>query len=62
MVSLTMSARGPSAFGLGDDRAPPANPQTAPGKPPSPLIGAGYVLAMQWIAFASAVLQQWACG
>lgn len=62
MVSLTMSVRGPAAYGLNEGRWTPPSPQTARGKPPSPLIGAGYVLAMQWIAFASAVLQQWACG
>ena len=36
--------------------------RTAKGRPPSPLIGAGYVLAVQWVAFVSTLLQQWACG
>jgi len=36
--------------------------RTARGRPPSPLIGAGYVWAVQWIALGSALLQQWACG
>lgn len=62
MVSLTMSVRGTGVYGLGDERWSPPSPQTARGKPPSPYVGAGYVLAVQWIAFASAVLQQWACG
>ena len=63
MVSLTMSTRGipdvtraTSAWGLA------LVGRTARGRPPSPLIGAWYVWAVQWIALVSGLLQQWACG
>lgn len=63
-MSLTMSARGVSAPHADDGRPWRWRPlgRTARGRPPSPLIGAGCVLAVQWIAFVSALLQQWACG
>jgi hypothetical protein len=58
MVSLTMSARGVADAGPGD-RAPwRARQETARGRPPSPLIGVGYVMAVWWIAFGSGVLQR----
>lgn len=63
MVSLTMSVRGVGELPP-DDRPWRWRPwsRTARGRPPSPVTGAGYVVAMWWVAFVSAVLQQWACG
>ncbi len=58
MVSLTMSARG-VAMGRDEDDGPRRAPaETARGRPPSPLIGVGYVVAVWWVAFGAAVLQR----
>jgi hypothetical protein len=64
MVSLTMSARGVTAGHEAVGGRPwwRGRGETARGRPPSPLLGAGYVMAAWWIAFGSALLQQWACG
>lgn len=65
MVSMTMSARGVPDVMAHDHRPrreDPALGRTARGRPPSPLFGASTVMAVWWIAFGSALLQQWACG
>lgn len=65
MVSLTMTARGYRIDGerAGEFGAQSAGPrvETARGRPPSPVIGAGYIWAMQLISFGSLLMQQWAC-
>lgn len=62
MVSVTMIARPTGAADAAARWSPGPSSETARGRPPSPLIGAGYVWAMQLVAFGSALLQQWACG
>ncbi len=65
MVSLTMSARGVAGAEVDDRRGLGATirlGRTARGRPSSPLLGVHYVVAMWWVAFGSALLQQWACG
>jgi hypothetical protein len=65
MVSITMSARGVPDVMTQDHQRPRVDPalgRTARGRPPSPLFGVSTVMAVWWIAFGSALLQQWACG
>ena len=65
MVSITMSARGVPDVVTEDHGRVWVDARlgrTARGRPPSPLLGVNTVMAVWWIAFGSALLQQWACG